>query len=138
MIGNLLLGFFIMILKAVADQPDPKADFLAALPECARPFANAILSISPILMIFPGLFAATTWIERKALGRIQNRLGPNRVGPFGWFQPIADGLKMLTKEDVVPRAADQLVHFIAPVTLLIPTLLAFAVLPCGRNLVPMD
>jgi NADH-quinone oxidoreductase subunit H len=138
MIGNLLLGFIIMILKAVADQPDPKADFLAALPECARPFASCILSISPILMVFPGLFAATTWIERKGLGRIQNRYGPNRVGPWGWFQPIADGLKMLTKEDIVPRNADKIVHFLAPVVLLIPTLLAYAVLPYGRNLVPLD
>ncbi len=54
------------------------------------------------------------------------------------FQPIADGLKMLTKEDIVPRNADKLVHFLAPVVLVIPTLLAYAVLPFGRNLVPID
>lgn len=127
-----------MIGKTLADQPNPKADFLAALPERARPFVSIVLSITPIMMVFPGLFAATTWLERKGLGRIQNRLGPNRVGPYGWFQPIADGLKMLTKEDIVPRSADKLVHFLAPVVLLVPTLLAFAVLPFGRNLVPVD
>ena len=74
----------------------------------------------------------TTLLERKGLGRIQNRLGPNRVGPCGLFQPIADGLKMVTKEDIVPRNADKLVHFLAPVVLVIPTFLAYAVLPYGR------
>jgi NADH-quinone oxidoreductase subunit H len=90
------------------------------------------------MMVFPGLFALTTWFERKGLARIQNRLGPNRVGPVGLFQPVADGIKMLTKEDIVPRDADQFIHFIAPVMLLIPTMLAFSVLPFGRNLVPMN
>jgi NADH-quinone oxidoreductase subunit H len=138
MIGALFKGLLVMIWKVLTDQPEPKADFLAALPEPARPFVSVMLSITPIMMLFPGLFAATTWLERKGLGRIQNRLGPNRVGPFGWFQPIADGLKMLTKEDIVPRDADKIVHFLAPVVLLIPTLLAFAVLPYGRNLVPIN
>src|SRR5439155_4977624 len=80
----------------------------------------------------------TTLIGRKGLGRIQNRYGPNRVGPYGLFQPIADGVKMLIKEDIVPRAADRVVHFLAPVALLIPVLLAFSVLPYGRNMVPID
>src|ERR1700704_3240248 len=104
-------------------------------PEAWQNIFSILLSIAPILAVFPLLFAITTWIERKGLGRIQNRLGPNRVGPYGWFQPIADGLKMLTKEDIVPREADKLVHFLAPVVLLIPTLLAYAVLPYSRNLV---
>lgn len=138
MTGEIITGFFTMLWKVLTDQPDPKADFLNALPEAARPIVSVVLSISPILMVFPGLFAATTWLERKGLGRIQNRLGPNRVGPYGWFQPIADGLKMLTKEDIVPRDADKFVHFLAPVVLLIPTLLAYAVLPYGRNLVPIN
>ena len=127
-----------MIWKVLTDQPNPKTDFLNALPEPVRPFVSVVLSITPIMMVFPGLFAATTWLERKGLGRIQNRLGPNRVGPFGWFQPIADGLKMLTKEDIVPRAADKVVHFLAPIVLLMPTLVAYAVLPYGRNLVPIN
>src|SRR5882724_5783651 len=136
--GALLQGLFLMIWKVLTDQPDPKADFLAALPEAVRPLVSVVLSVSPIMMVFPGLFAITTWIERKGLGRIQNRLGPNRVGPVGLFQPVADGLKMLTKEDIVPRAADQVVHFLAPVVLLVPTLLAYAVLPFGRHLVPIN
>ncbi len=62
----------------------------------------------------------------------------NLAGSYGWFQPVADGLKMLTKEDIVPRNADKLVHFLAPIVLLVPTLLAYAVLPYGRNLVPLN
>ena len=56
---------------------------------------------------------------------MQNRFGPNRVGPFGFLQPIADGIKSLTKEDIVPRAADQVVHFLAPVVLVVPVFLRF-------------
>jgi NADH-quinone oxidoreductase subunit H len=138
MISALFTGFFLMLWRVLTDQPEPKEAFLSALPEAARPVVSALLSILPIMAIFPGLFAAATWLERKGLGRIQNRLGPNRVGPYGWFQPIADGLKMLTKEDIVPRNADKLVHFLAPVALVVPTFLAYAVLPYSRNLVPVN
>ena len=106
-------------------------------PMAWRPWLSILLSIVPILAVFPGLFAVTTLLERKGLGRIQNRLGPNRVGPFGIFQPAADGLKMLTKEDIVPRDADKFVHFLAPVVLMVPALLAFSVLPFGRNMTPI-
>jgi hypothetical protein len=138
MIGDFLKGLFSMIWAVVIDHPDPKADFLSVFPTTAQPFVSVVLSITPIMLVFPGLFALTTWLERKALGRIQNRLGPNRVGPYGLFQPVADGLKMVTKEDIVPRNADKLIHFLAPVVLVVPTLLAYAVLPFGRNLVPID
>lgn len=117
----------------------------AGVPETLLPFVSAALSISPLLMVFPFLFAMTTIFERKGLGRIQNRYGPNRVGiPFtdirlaGFGQFIADGIKSLTKEDVVPHVADKLVHFLAPVMLLVPSLLAFSVLPLGRELVPLE
>src|SRR6266700_5111626 len=108
------------------------------VPSNGQPWISILLSIAPILAVFPLLFAITTWLERKGLGRIQNRLGPNRVGPFGWLQPIADGIKMLTKEDIVPRSADRLVHVLAPVALVVPVLLTYAVLPFGRNMVATD
>ncbi len=115
------------------------------LPDWAEPIVSAAVSITPLLAVFPLLFALTTVIERKGLGRIQNRIGPNRVGiPLtdirlaGFGQFIADGIKSLIKEDVVPRAADKIVHFLAPIALLIPVLLTYSVLPFGKNMVPLD
>ncbi len=108
------------------------------VPESFQPVFSALLSIAAIFVIFPSLFAVTTVLERKGLGRIQNRYGPNRVGPFGFLQPAADGLKALTKEDVVPRAADQVVHFLAPLVLVVPVFLTLAVLPMGRNMTAVD
>jgi NADH-quinone oxidoreductase subunit H len=69
---------------------------------------------------------------------MQNRIGPNRVGPFGLLQPIADGIKSLTKEDIVPLSADAAVHFLAPVVLVVAVFMGFAVLPMGRNMVLVD
>ena len=97
-----------------------------------------VLSVIAIVCVFPGLFALTTVFERKGLGRIQNRLGPNRVGPYGLFQPIADGIKSLTKEDIVPLTANTVVHFLAPLVLVVVVFMEFAVLPMGRNMVLVD
>lgn len=108
------------------------------LPEVVRPVAEALFAVVAVLAIFGLLFAYLTLAERKILGRIQNRPGPNRTGPGGAFQPFADAIKMLTKEDIVPRAADQVLHFLAPVAVVAFSLLTFAVLPFGRHLVPID
>src|SRR5579863_362381 len=105
------------------------------LPASLQPAAGVVLGVVAIVCVFPGLFALTTVLERKGLGRMQNRLGPNRVGPFGFFQPIADGIKSLTKEDIVPLSADGVVHFLAPLVLVVAVFLEFAVLPMGRNMV---
>jgi NADH-quinone oxidoreductase subunit H len=69
------------------------------------------------------------YIERRGMGRMQLRLGPNRTGPFGLFQPVADALKVLLKENIVPAAADKLVHWLAPVVAFVPVLLILAVVP---------
>src|SRR5579872_845203 len=110
------------------------------LPLAVQPFVSIVLSVVAIIALFPALFALTTVLERKGLGRMQNRLGPNRVGPYGIRQPIADGIKSLTKEDIIPTSADAVVHFIAPLVLVVAVFLGFAVLPMGRNmqLVDMD
>ncbi len=108
------------------------------LPEEWRLLGSMAISAAAIVGVFAGLFAATTWIERKGLARLQNRMGPNRVGPYGLFQPIADGLKMLTKEDIIPRNADKLVHTLAPIVAVAPVILAYAVIPVGRNMVAVD
>src|SRR5438128_1446817 len=104
---------------------------ISFFPEGWRPLVSIFLSIIPVIIVFPTLFAVTTILERKGLGRIQNRFGPNRVGPWGILQPVADGLKTLIKENIIPRAADRIVYFLAPVVLVIPVLLAYSVLPFG-------
>ena len=105
------------------------------LPAAWRPAAGVVLGVIAIVCVFPALFALTTVFERKGLGRIQNRYGPNRVGPYGFFQPVADGIKSLTKEDIIPFHADAVVHFLAPLTLVVTVFMGFAVLPMGRNMV---
>jgi NADH-quinone oxidoreductase subunit H len=99
---------------------------------------SILLNVVPIIIVFPTLFALTVLLERKGLGRMQNRYGPNRVGPFGILQPIADAVKSLTKEDIVPRAADHIVHYLAPLVLVGAAFLAYAVLPIGRNMVAVN
>jgi NADH-quinone oxidoreductase subunit H len=69
------------------------------------------------------------YIERRSMARMQARLGPNRTGPFGLLQPVADAVKLLLKEDIVPLKADKIVHFLAPIVALTPVLMVFAVVP---------
>jgi NADH-quinone oxidoreductase subunit H len=107
-------------------------------PVWLQPAVGTVLAVIGIVATFPGIFALTTVLERKGLGRMQNRLGPNRVGPLGILQPVADGIKSLTKEDIVPLSADAAVHFLAPVVLVVAIFLGYAVLPVGRNMVLMN
>ena len=110
------------------------------LPPVLQPFVAVVLSVVAIIGTFPALFAISVLLERKGLGRMQNRYGPNRVGPYGILQPVADGIKALTKEDIVPIGADRIVHFLAPVSMVAIVFMGYAVLPMGRNmtLVKMD
>jgi NADH-quinone oxidoreductase subunit H len=113
--------------------------WLAALaPSAFQPLALMVLIIVCLMSVFGACFALTTILERKTLGRMQNRFGPNRVGPFGLLQPMADGIKMLIKEDIVPFSADHILHFLAPLALTVPVWLAFSVLPFGRNMTAIE
>ncbi len=92
-----------------------------------------------ILVVF-GIMAVLifTPMERKVIARMQDRPGPNRVWPYGLLQAIADAIKMLTKEDIVPRNVDRALHLLAALIVVIPALLVFAVLPWGPGLIGTD
>jgi len=83
-------------------------------------------------------FAYLTWYERRALARLQVRIGPNRAGPFGLLQPIADAVKLIFKEELTPGKADRLVFFWAPVITLVPSIIIAAVIPWGTSFVMFD
>ena len=109
---------------------------LPAAPDWVIQIVSSLLNIAAVLGVFLTLFALISVMERKILARIQNRYGPNRVGPFGLLQPVADGIKMLIKEDIVPLRADKVVHFLAPIMMVASTILALGVIPYGRNMTP--
>ena len=95
---------------------------------------NWIYAIIAIIVVMGGVLgtcAYLIWIERKIAARVQDRIGPNRVGPFGLLQPIADGMKFVFKEDVIPAGADKFLFVIAPTISVFTTMLAFAVVPFG-------
>jgi NADH-quinone oxidoreductase subunit H len=82
-----------------------------------------------ILVFVLGSVMVFIWFERRAMAVMQARLGPNRAGPFGIFQPVADALKVLLKEDIVPAKGDKIVHWLAPVVAFVPVVMIFAVVP---------
>jgi NADH-quinone oxidoreductase subunit H len=98
---------------------------IASLP----PLVLSFLMGAVVLACLTGLVAYVTLLERKFAARMQSRVGPYRVGPHGLFQPIADGLKLLLKEDLIPAAADRTVFNLAPVVFVVPCLLIFASMP---------
>jgi NADH-quinone oxidoreductase subunit H len=91
----------------------------------------SILKIVVVLVITLTAVAYTVLLERKVLGRIQNRWGPSRVGPFGLLQPLADGIKLFLKEDLMPMASDKPLFIIAPIIALTCALISIAVVPFG-------
>jgi len=91
-----------------------------------------IKSVIVILALLTG-FAYLTWYERRALARIQARVGPNRAGPFGLLQPIADAVKLIFKEELTPARADKVLFFWAPVVTMVPSIILAAVIPWGTS-----
>jgi NADH-quinone oxidoreductase subunit H len=102
------------------------------------PLLSALISAGAVMALLPPVMMYLTWLERKVIARMQDRIGPNRVGPFGLIQPVADGIKMFLKEDVVPEGADPVVHFLAPVLTVVPVFMLFLVIPFGRDMVAAD
>ncbi|MBI3159012.1 MAG: NADH-quinone oxidoreductase subunit NuoH [Chloroflexi bacterium] len=99
------------------------------LPPGLRQVILYLLGVSVIATVALVITIFNTWLERKIAARIQDRLGPNRVGPWGLLQPIADAIKMLTKEDTTPAAADKVAYNIAPILAVVSVLLIWAVIP---------
>lgn len=91
-----------------------------------------IKSLVVVVVMLTG-FAYMTWIERKLMARLQTRYGPNRVGPFGLLQPLADGIKLIFKEELIPSQADRVIFVLAPIITLMPALMLFAVVPMGNT-----
>ena len=99
----------------------------------AWPIIWTLIKIVAVVLPLMGAVAYTTLWERKFLGWMQVRLGPNRVGPWGLLQPIADAMKLLTKEILVPAAASKGLFFIGPVLTIMPAMAAWAVVPFGPD-----
>src|SRR5215468_3115702 len=95
-----------------------------------------ILTVAVVLGVILGICAYLTLLERKVAAWVQDRKGPNRVGPVGLLQPIADGLKFLFKEQVVPDHVDRLFYFLGPSVAVTTALLAIVVVPFGRTTPP--
>ena len=118
-VGDAVAGFIISILGA-----NPFADIVVML-------LAALVICSLCAVTFMGL----TWAERKVVARIQDRIGPNQAGPYGLMQPLADGIKMFTKEDTTPAEADRWVYNIAPLVISVFALLTYAVIPFAPGVV---
>jgi len=93
----------------------------------------AIIESLVVINLVMAAFAYTTWLERKALGRMQLRYGPNRAGPFGLLQPIADLIKLVRKEAFYPASAQEIPYILAPIVSCFTALLAFSVIPFGKG-----
>lgn len=91
-----------------------------------------VKSIILIVLLLTG-FAYMTYMERKFLGRFQNRYGPNRAGPLGLLQPVADGIKLIFKEELIPAKADKFIFILAPILTVVPAWVLLAVVPFGST-----
>ncbi len=101
----------------------------------ALDFALLILGLLILFTALSIVVLSLTWMERKFLGRLQRRLGPTRTGPMGLLQPVADALKLVLKEDLIPSWADRAVFWVAPLIVLVPSFMIWVTIPAAENLV---
>ncbi len=95
---------------------------------------SGVLGALGILMVIGPVLLGLIWVERKVISRFQQRYGPNRVGPKGLLQPVADAIKLVLKEELRPRAADKILFLLPPILVFIPGILVWGVLPFGPNM----
>ncbi len=125
-------------MQAWLDQLISDHTWLQALPT-ALVYGLGIFVACQLVLVFVSVVAGeTVWLERRVAGRMQARIGPNRVGPEGLLQFVADGVKLLAKEDIVPASADRTTFLAAPYIVFAGAFTAFAVMPWGFGLVPAD
>ncbi len=108
------------------------------VPTSLLPVVSAVITAVVLLALGAVIMMYQTWLERKVVGRMQDRYGPNRVGPFGLLQPLADGIKMFQKENITPRGADQVLHFLVPALSVVPVFMLFVLLPFGKDMVGVE
>src|SRR5213080_3158324 len=120
------------MLPAAAHSPDVLVASSQNLPGFGdQPIWIQLIKVVGVFafLVVMTLFAIV--FERKVVGRMQNRIGPNRVGPWGTLQSLADGIKLAFKEEIIPTLADKPVYWMAPVLSAVPAFLAFSVIPFG-------
>jgi len=101
-------------------------------------FVMGLIVVTVLLIVAPVIMMYITLLERKVVARMQDRIGPNRVGKWGLLQPIADMIKFMTKEDIVPEGVDKPVHFLAPIVAVIPVVMSFAIIQFGVGMGAVD
>lgn len=101
-------------------------------------FVMGLIVVTVILIVAPVIMMYITLLERKVVARMQDRIGPNRVGKWGLLQPIADMIKFMTKEDIVPEGVDKPVHFMAPIVAVVPVVMSFAIIQFGVGMGAVD
>src|SRR3989337_449379 len=127
----------------VRDLGNAVGALLEQIDDCGAPdwvpyVVSGLIGVLAILLWGVLSVLAFIWIERRVVGLMQNRIGPNRVGPFGMLQPVADALKLLLKEPITPRAADKLIFLAGPIAIFIPTIVVFAAIPFGERMALAD
>lgn len=108
------------------------------MPEIAAQILIGFLGVLFLLSLLMLLDIFLVWVERKVVSRFQDRIGPNRVGPFGLIQPFADIIKLLIKEDITPDGADKVVYNLAPVLSMMSVLILWAVMPLAPRMIGVD
>jgi NADH-quinone oxidoreductase subunit H len=125
-------------MQAWIDQLIANTEFLQGIPAGAIYSAAIVGACTLVLVFVSGVAGETVWLERRVSGRMQARIGPNRVGPQGLLQFLADGVKLLAKEDIIPTSANKPIFLMAPIIVFMGAFAAYAVIPFGHGLVAAD
>ena len=108
------------------------------MPEIAAQILIGFLGVLFLLSLLMVLDIFLVWVERKVVSRFQDRIGPNRVGPFRLIQPFADIIKLLIKEDITPTGADKVIYNLAPILSMMSVLILWAVMPLAPRMIGVD